>query len=103
LVNSFLYSLYHSSSNFANGTNSNAAELIQYLIHPDSFGPSSNTCQRCQFDVLLFTSVLLIPNLVSVWSSTIDRSIGFVKLGRPVPLSNLSVEEKRGVPSITST
>gem|GEM_PF-2379854 len=103
LINSVLYLVYPFASRSAAGTNSNAAELIQYLIQPLSTGPSLNTCHRCPFDDELFISVLSMPNLLSDLLSTIVSCIGLVKLGRQVPESNLSVEEKSGVPSITST
>ncbi len=77
--------------------------MIQYLTHPCSAGPSLNTCHRVQLDELLVISVLSIPKRSSYDSSTNDASIGLVKLGHPVPESNLSVDENSGVPSITST
>jgi hypothetical protein len=85
------------------GINFNAAELIQYLIHQRSFGQSLNTCQRCAFEVEEVTSVLVIQSLSSLFSQTKLSSIGREKLGHHVQLSNLSVEEKSGVQSITST
>lgn len=79
------------------------AELIQYLFHHLSTGPSSNTCPRCEDDVLLITSVRSVSNSLSDLSSNAPSIIDLVKLGQPVPVSNLSREEKRGDPSIIST
>ena len=75
--------------------------MIQYLGLP--LGPSSKTCQRCPLEEELVISVLSIPALVSVLDPTNESAIGLVKLGHPVPLSNLSSEENNGVPSMTST
>jgi hypothetical protein len=52
---------------------------------------------------LLRTSVRSIRNFRSVFSTTFSLSSGLEKLGQPVPLSNLSVEEKSGSPVTTST
>jgi hypothetical protein len=49
------------------------------------------------------TSVRVMPWLVSVFSMTLSLSMGFVKLGHPELLSNLSVEGNNGSPDTTST
>jgi hypothetical protein len=97
------YFSYQSSFIFSFGTNFKAAELIQYLIHPSSSGPSLNTCPRCASLFFDFTSVRGIASFVSFSSPMKLSSIGREKLGQPVPESNLSVDEKSAVPSITST
>jgi len=48
-------------------------------------------------------SVRVIHSVRSVRVVTASASIGFVKLGHPVPLSNLSREEKRGGPGTPPT
>ena len=48
-------------------------------------------------------SILRILATVAVVLATADGSIGRVKLGQPVPDSNLSVELKSGSPVTTST
>jgi len=83
--------------------NSRAAEFIQYLIPPNSAGPSLNTCHKLPLELVLVMAVLFISKRLSSLSTTIASEIGFVKLGQPVPESNLSSDENRGVPSITST
>jgi len=85
------------------GTNLRAAEFIQYLSPPLSLGPSGKTCPRCESLDSLLTSVLLEKSQLSSYSAIFSSEIGFVKLGQPVPESNLSCELKSGVPSITST
>lgn len=75
--------------------------MIQYLFPPCSTGPSSNTCPK--WLPLAFTSVLVVLWEVSSCSDTKFSSIVLVKDGHPVQESNLSVEEKSGVPSIIST
>jgi hypothetical protein len=44
-----------------------------------------------------------MKNLRSLLVVTFSGSIGFVKLGQPVPDSNLSSDEKSGSPLTTST
>jgi hypothetical protein len=44
-----------------------------------------------------------MPWLVSTLATTFCFSSGFVKLGQPVPDSNLSIEENSGSPLVTST
>jgi hypothetical protein len=79
------------------------AEFIQYLNHQRSFGQSLKTCQRCESEEFEITSVLLIKSLSSSFSSINSSSKGFVKLGHPQLLSNLSFEENKGVQSTMST
>ena len=45
----------------------------------------------------------VMPREASAFSFTFAFSRGFVKLGQPVPESNLSSEEKSGSPDTTST
>ena len=96
----FSYSLPFSSSF---GINLSAAELIQYLSHPSSFGPSLNTCPRWESAFSLLTSVLVLKRLLSTYSLIKLSSIGLVNAGQPDPESYLSVEENNGVPSTIST
>jgi hypothetical protein len=49
------------------------------------------------------TSVRTIRWLKSRCSTTLPGSIGTVKLGHPVPLSNLVIEANNGSPDTTST
>src|SRR5580692_5453362 len=64
---------------------------------PVGGGPSSNTWPRCAPSTEQWTSSRTMPSEESVWSVTKRGSMGFVKLGHPVPLSNLSRLSKRGV------
>ena len=66
-------------------------------------GPSSNTWPRWDAPACDRTSVRRIPCEASVSSTTRPFSTGRVKLGHPVPDSNLSVELKSGSPVATST
>ena len=78
------------------------AEFIQYL-NLEGSGPSSKTCPKCESPYLLRTSILLIPYELSSFLTMYFGSIGFVKLGHPVPDSNLSVELNKGSPETIST
>jgi hypothetical protein len=49
------------------------------------------------------TSVRVIQSELSAFVRTASAAIGLVKLGHPVPLSYLSVDENRGWPETTST
>ena len=82
--------------------NRNEAELMQYRS-PVGRGPSGNTCPRCESPCLLRSSTLTMPWLSSLFSTMFSSTSGLVKLGQPVPESNLSVEAKRGSPDTTST
>src|SRR5665213_2532003 len=64
---------------------------------PVGAGPSSKTWPRWAPSTLQWTSSRTMPGDESVWSTTKSGSIGFVKLGQPVPLLNLSRLSKRGV------
>jgi len=70
---------------------------------PVGAGPSSNKCPRCESLLLERTSVRSMPKLRSDFSATFFFSIGLVKLGQPLPLSNLSSELKSGSPLTIST
>ena len=59
-------------------------------------GPSGNTCPRWAPQLRQTTSVRTIPWLVSVRPSTPSSVAGAVKLGHPVPESNLVDESKSG-------
>ena len=67
-------------------------ELIQYrsLV---GFGPSSNTCPKCEPHLLQLTSTLTIPKLLSSMYSIRSSSSGLKKLGQPVPESNFVSDE----------
>src|SRR2546426_10211947 len=79
----------------------NAAEFMQYRNLVGA-GPSSKTCPRWESACADRTSVRAMKSerSVRVWMFT--GSSGFVKLGHPVPDSNLSSEEKSGSPDTTS-
>ena len=74
---------------------SSEAEFMQYLL---PVGPSSKTWPRCTSSALHTTSVLTIPNRVSSRSIIGAPGKGLLKLGQPVPDSNLSLELNRGTP-----
>src|SRR3989344_1505227 len=80
-------------------SSSRHTELMQYLLPPFSFGPSSKTWPRWAPLFLHLTSVRTIPPLLSGTSSTFSRLAGSVKLGQPVPESNLVSEEKSSLPN----
>jgi hypothetical protein len=69
---------------------------MQYLRPPASRGPSADTCPRWLSPWLDRTSVLAAPRLSSACSSIFSFSTGFVKLGHPQSLPNLSSDEKNG-------
>src|SRR5579871_6897382 len=73
------------------------AELMQYRF-PVGAGPSSKTWPKWDPPARDRTSVRDIPKLSSAAVSTLLASIGLVKLGQPVPESNLSVELKGARP-----
>ncbi len=75
---------------------------MQYR-RPVGAGPSSKTCPRCELPPVDRTSVRAIPSVTSVFETTRPSSMGRLKLGQPVPDSNLSSELKRGSPVATST
>ena len=70
---------------------------------PVGAGPSSNTCPRCESACFERTSVRDIQRVRSVFVVTFAASRGRVKLGQPVPDSNLSIDENKGSPETTST
>jgi hypothetical protein len=70
---------------------------------PASLGPSWNTWPRWLSPWAERTSVRTIRWLKSRCSTTLPGSIGTVKLGHPVPLSNLVIEANSGSPDTTST
>ncbi len=100
--NSGRYSPYPSASSFSTGMNRRDAELMQYRT-PVGAGPSSNTWPRCESPAFERTSVRIMPWEMSDLLMTREPSTGFVKLGQPVPESNLSREVKSGSPVATST
>lgn len=79
------------------------AEFIQYLFPPSNFGPSSKTCPKWIPSFSQTTSVLFIPNEISTFSLIDALGRGFVKLGHPVPESNLFFELNNGSPDTTDT
>ncbi len=70
---------------------------------PVGAGPSSKTWPRCESPLLERTSVRSMPSVPSDLETTWPSSMGRVKLGQPVPDSNLSSELKSGSPVTTST
>ena len=96
-----MYSSYPSFFRSFFGINLNAWELMQYLLDP--FGPSLNSCPRCEFAFLLLISVLTIAWEKSLCLIIASSLIGFENAGHPHPESNLSFEVKRTSPSTTST
>src|ERR1700750_1892625 len=79
------------------------AELMQYRSPPSALGPSVNTWPRWLSPCAERTSVRIIRWEKSRFSTTLSRSIGLVKLGQPLPLSNLSTDANNGSPETTST
>src|SRR2546422_10062957 len=77
-----------------------AAEFMQYR-NPVGAGPSSKTCPRWESACADRTSVRAMKSERSVRLWMFAASSGFVKLGHPVPDSNLSSEEKSGSPDTT--
>ena len=80
---------------------SESAPKVQGLEAPASIPalrPRLETCLR-----LDRASVRDMPSVESFISITLVFSMGFVKLGQPVPESNLSVEAKSGSPVMMST
>src|SRR6476646_7940778 len=75
----------------ATGVKPSASPLMQYR-RPVGFGPSSNTCPRCPPHRRQCTAWRIMPSDVSLFVSTALFS-GAQKLGQPVPLSNLVVDE----------
>ena len=69
-------------------TNLKAAEFMQYL-NPVGFGPSENTCPRCESPNLERTSTRGIHSLLSTRLTMWPGSNGFQKDGQPVPESYL--------------
>src|SRR5262249_33820987 len=61
------------------------------------------TWPRCESATLERTSVRAIPKVESFFSTTSLPFTGLVKLGQPVPESNLSSELNSGSPETTST
>jgi hypothetical protein len=78
------------------------AELMQYRM-PVGAGPSSKRWPRCESPAFERTSIRVMPWLRSTLSMTLSRTTGRVKLGHPVPESNLSRDENSGSPVATST
>jgi len=72
----------------------NAAVLIQYRNRVGA-GPSENTCPRWPSHRAHLTSTRCIKREVSATYVTTSSLLGFVKLGQPVPESNLSSDLKR--------
>ena len=75
---------------------------MQYLNPPLSRGPSGKTWPRWLSPCLERTSVRVMPWELSTFTTTFAASRGRVKLGHPVPLSNLSKDAKSGSPETTS-
>jgi len=63
-----------------------------------SLDPSSKTCPKCAPQFLHITSVRLVPWLWSSRNSIFSKFAGSLKLGQPVPESNLASEEKSSAP-----
>src|SRR5215212_3819062 len=101
-LNSGRYCPYPSASSLSTGTNRSDAEFMQYR-RPVGCGPSSKTCPRWESACLERTSVRDIQSFLSVFSTTLLLSSGRVKLGQPVPDSNLSSDENSGSPDTMST
>ena len=71
---------------------------MQYLLSPATTGPSLKTWPKCAPQFLHITSVRLMPWLRSCRSSICSKLLGSLKLGQPVPESNLVSEEKSSAP-----
>src|ERR1700749_1691475 len=67
-------------------------------LRPDGFGPSGNTCPRCASQTLHSTSMRVWPHEVSFLYRITLSFTGSVKLGQPVPESNLVILSKSRVP-----
>src|SRR5256714_546257 len=80
--------------------NGTAAEFMQSRS-PVGCGPSGNRCPRCASQRLHTTSVRDMPSVRSVCSSTAPSDAGCVKLGQPVPESNLSSARNSSCPQHT--
>src|SRR4029077_4024537 len=101
-LNKGRYFPYPSASSFETGMNRIDAEFMQYRI-PVGPGPSGNRWPRWESALAERTSVRSIPCVWSVLVFTFSGSSGALKLGHPVPESNLSSELKSGSPETTST
>jgi hypothetical protein len=82
--------------------NRSAAEFMQYR-KPVGAGPSSNRWPRCESPCFERTSVRSMRSERSDFCTMFDSSSGLVKLGQPVPESNLSWELNSTSPDMTST
>ena len=82
--------------------NRSAAEFMQYRS-PVGGGPSSKTWPRWESPWAERISVRTESNDRSTFWRTFAGSSGCVKLGHPVPDSNLSRELNSGSPDTTST
>src|SRR3954452_696393 len=71
---------------------------MQYRRPPASRGPSSKTCPRCPPQLRHTTSVRRMPHDLSSRISTASATLGSVKLGQPVPESNLVLESNSSAP-----
>src|SRR3954452_8990686 len=71
---------------------------MQYRRPPLSAGPSSKTCPRCPPQLRQTTSVRRMNSELSDRVSTAAATAGSVKLGQPVPESNLVSEENSSAP-----
>src|SRR5215211_4465889 len=58
---------------------------MHHRCPPASFGPSSKTCPRCEWQRAQRTSVRTIPCELSATSSTASGETLCVKLGQPLP------------------
>src|SRR6185503_11174226 len=79
---------------------SSAAELMQYRS-PVGLGPSSKTCPRWAPQRAQTTSSRSMKKVLSFSLPMFSFAIGEVKLGQPVPDSNLVSDEKRSFPQHT--
>jgi hypothetical protein len=68
---------------------------------PVGLGPSLKTWPRWASQTLHRTSVRFMKKLESVFVSTLLSEMGAVKLGHPVPDSNLALELNRSLPQQT--
>src|SRR3954466_3309644 len=76
---------------------SSEQELMQYRS-PVGPGPSGNTCPRWPPQLAHMTSMRRIPCETSSSVLTFSATAGEVKLGQPVPESNLVSDENRAAP-----
>src|SRR3954470_14257475 len=79
------------------GSNFSDTPFMQYRS-PVGPGPSGKTWPRWPPQRAQLTSVRLIPWLLSGTSSTAPATAGSVKLGQPVPESNLASELNSSAP-----